>query len=73
KLAIMYKTWQHNYKYGIVKFMHKVGSNDPIRRFFFTGLAASLGRIPLTAMEKYARKKGADYERAIEKVKTKYW
>ncbi len=73
KLAIMYKTWQHNYKYGIMKFMHKTGSNDPIRRFFFTGLAASLGGIPLRAMEKYARKKGPEFERAIEKVKTKYW
>ena len=72
KLAIMYKTWQHNYKYGIMKFMHRVGSNDPIRRFLFTGLAASLGGIPLRAMEKYARKKSKEYENAIEKVKAKY-
>ncbi|MFQ5970485.1 MAG: B12-binding domain-containing radical SAM protein [Nitrososphaerales archaeon] len=73
KLAVMYKTWQHNFKYGITKFMHKVGSNDPIRRYFFTALARSLGTIPLSAMEKHARRKGPKHEAAIEKVKNNYW
>jgi hypothetical protein len=56
-----------------MKFMHKVGQNDPIRRYFFTGLARALGGIPLRAMEKYARKRGPEFERAIEKVKNYYW
>jgi radical SAM superfamily enzyme YgiQ (UPF0313 family) len=73
KLAVMYKTWQHNFKYGITKFMHKVGQNDPIRRYFFTALARSLGVVPLSAMEKYARRKGQKHEAAIEKVKNSYW
>ncbi|MEM0480436.1 MAG: radical SAM protein, partial [Candidatus Nitrosocaldus sp.] len=73
KVAVMYKCWQHNFKYGIMKFMHKVGQNDPIRRYFFTGLARALGGIPLTAMEKYARRKGPEFEQAIEKVKAEYW
>ncbi len=73
KVAVMYKCWQHNFKYGIMKFMHKVGQNDPIRRYFFTGLARTLGGIPLTAMEKYARRKGPEFERAIEKVKNEYY
>ena len=73
KLAVMYKTWQHNFKYGITKFMHKVGQNDPLRRYFFTGLARTLGAVPLRGMESYARKKGAAHEKAIESVKAKYW
>jgi len=73
KLAVMYKTWQHNFTYGITKFMHKVGQNDPIRRYFFTGLARSLGGVPLWAMEKYARRKGPQHEAALEKVKNNYW
>jgi hypothetical protein len=39
---------------------------------FFAGLAVSMGWIPLTAMERYARKKGPDYERVIEKIKVSY-
>lgn len=73
KLAVMYKTWQHNFSHGIQKFMHRVGQNDPIRRYFFTYLAKSLGGVPLWAMEKYARKKGPQHEAAIEKVKNNYW
>ncbi|MFQ5940181.1 MAG: B12-binding domain-containing radical SAM protein [Nitrososphaerales archaeon] len=73
KLAVMYKTWQHNFKYGITKFMHQVGQNDPFRRYFFTGLARTLGGVPLKAMENYARRKGLAHENAIEKVKSKYW
>ena len=73
KLAVMYKTWQHNFKYGITKFMHKVGQNDLVRRCFFTALARTLGGFPLKAMEDYARRKGPEHEKAIEKVKAKYW
>ena len=73
KLAVMYKTWQHNFKYGITKFMHKVGQNDPLKRYFFTGMARTLGGVPLKAMENYARRKGPRHEMAIEKVKAKYW
>ena len=73
KLAVMYKTWQHNFKYGISKFMHKVGRGDPLRRYFFTGLARTLGSVPLKGMESYARKQGPAHEKAIESVKAKYW
>jgi radical SAM superfamily enzyme YgiQ (UPF0313 family) len=73
KLGVMYKTWQHNFKYGIQKFMGKVGRDNPIKNVFFTALAGSLGGVPLTAMEKYAKNKGPDHERVIEKIKATYW
>ena len=72
KLAVMYKTWQHNFKYGIKKFMKQVGGNDPFKKYFFTGLARLLGTMPLKAMESYARRQGPAHENAIEKIKTKY-
>jgi radical SAM superfamily enzyme YgiQ (UPF0313 family) len=73
KLGVMYKTWQHNFKYGIQKFMHKVGRDNPVKNLFFAGLARTLGNVPLSAMESYARKKGPEHERAIEKIKANYW
>jgi hypothetical protein len=73
KLGVMYKTWQHNFKYGIQKFMGRVGRNNPIKDWFFTQLASTLGGVPLSAMEKFARKKSSEHEHAIEKIKTKYW
>lgn len=73
KLGVMYKTWQHNFKHGIQKFMRKVGRDNPIKNLFFSTLARSLGGVPLSAMERYARKKGPDHERVIETIKTKYW
>ena len=73
KLGVMYKTWQHNFKYGIQKFMHKVGRDNPIKNFFFAGLARSLGGVPLGAMERYARRRGPEHERVIEKIKANYW
>jgi len=73
KLGVMYKTWQHNFKHGIQKFMSKVGRENTIKNTFFSGLARTLGGIPLTSMEKYARSKGPDHERAIEKIKANYW
>src|SRR5687768_18621442 len=42
KLGVMYKTWQHNFKYGIQKFMHKVGRDNPVKNVFFAGLARTL-------------------------------
>ena len=42
KLGVMYKTWQHNFKHGIQKFMHKVGRNNAIKDIFFATLARSL-------------------------------
>jgi radical SAM superfamily enzyme YgiQ (UPF0313 family) len=72
KLGVMYKTWQHNFKYAIHKFMHKVGQNDPIKKFFFASLARTLGGVPLGAMERYARKKGPEHERVIDKIKAQY-
>jgi radical SAM superfamily enzyme YgiQ (UPF0313 family) len=72
KLGVMYKTWQHNFKYAIHKFMHKVGQNDPLKKFFFASLAKSLGGVPLNAMEKYARRKSPEHERVIEKIKAQY-
>jgi len=73
QLGVMYKTWQHNFKYGIQKFMNKTGSNSSIMRKAFTGLAKTLGGVPLDAMEKYARRKGRDHEQVIEKIKAQYW
>ena len=73
KLGVMYKTWQHNFKYGIQKFMSKVGRKNSINNTFFSALARTLGGIPLTSMEKYARNKGPEHERAIEKIKANFW
>jgi hypothetical protein len=73
KLGVMYKTWQHNFRHGIQKFMGQVGRNNPVKNFFFTQLASTLGGVPLTAMEKYARRKGPEHERVIEKIKASYW
>lgn len=73
QLGVMYKTWQHNFKYGIQKFMNKTGHNSPVKKKVFTALAKSLGGVPLSAMEKFARKKGAEHERVIETIKAKYW
>jgi radical SAM superfamily enzyme YgiQ (UPF0313 family) len=72
KLGVMYKTWQHNFKYAIHKFMHKVGQNDPIKKVFFATLARTLGGVPLSAMERYARKKSPEHEKVIEKIKAQY-
>ena len=73
KLGVMYKTWQHNFKHGIHKFMSKVGRDSPVKNLFFSGLAKTLGGVPLSSMEKYARKQGPEHERAIEKIKASYW
>ena len=73
KLGVMYKTWQHNFRHGIQKFMHKVGRDNPVKNMFFAGLARTLGGVPLSAMERYARKKGPEHERVIEKIKARYW
>ena len=76
QLGVMYKTWQHNFKYGIKKFMNKTGKHGAggsIKKMAFNGLARSLGGVPLTAMEKYARRKGPEHERVIEKIKAQYW
>ena len=73
KLGVMYKTWRHNLESRIQKFMHKVGRDNPVKNLFFAGLARTLGNVPLSAMESYARKKGPEHERAIEKIKANYW
>ena len=73
QLGVMYKTWQHNFKYGIKKFMSKTGQKGSVRRTAFNGLARTLGGIPLGAMEKYARKKGREHERVLDKIKAQYW
>jgi radical SAM superfamily enzyme YgiQ (UPF0313 family) len=73
KLGVMYKTWQHNFKHGIQKFMRKVGRENPIKNLFFAALARTLGGVPLGAMERYATKKGLEHERVIETIKAKYW
>ncbi len=72
QLGVLYKTWQHNFKYGIQKFMTRTGAKGP-QRLFFNALARSLGGIPLGAMEKYARRKSKEHERVIEIIKNKYW
>jgi len=73
QLAVMYKTWQHNFKYGIKKFMSKTGQRGSIRRAAFNGLARTLGGVPLGAMERFARRKGGEHERVLEKIKAQYW
>lgn len=74
QLGVMYKTWQHNFKYGIQKFMTKTGtSQTAMQRKFFNMLARTLGGVPLTAMEKFARRKSREHERVIETIKAKYW
>ncbi|MGB6626731.1 MAG: radical SAM protein [Nitrososphaeraceae archaeon] len=73
KLGVMYKTWQHNFRYGIQKFMHKVGRNNRIKNLFFAALARTLGGVPLTSMERFARQKGPEHEKVIEKIKANYW
>ncbi len=71
QLGVMYKTWQHNFKYGIKKFMIKTGQLG-IQKYFLNLLARSLGNVPLGAMERYARRQGPEHERVIEKIKVKY-
>ncbi|HSB49960.1 MAG TPA: radical SAM protein [Nitrosopumilaceae archaeon] len=72
QLGVMYKTWQHNFKYGIKKFMNKTGHLG-VQKYFFNMIARTLGGVPLGAMERYARKQGPEHERVIEKIKVKYW
>jgi len=76
QLGVMYKTWQHNFKYGIQKFMTRTGKHGAagkLKATAFNGLARSLGGVPLGAMERYARRKGPEHERVIEKIKAEYW
>lgn len=73
QLGVMYKTWQHNFKYGIQKFMNRTGQNNSITKNFFNMMARTLGGVPLSAMEKFARRKGREHERVIETIKAKYW
>ena len=73
QLGVMYKTWQHNFLYGIKKFMVKTGSRGSLKRMAFNALARTLGSRPLVAMESYARRKSPEHEKVIETIKVKYW
>ena len=73
QLGVLYKTWQHNFKYGIQKFMTKTARNGSVKSKMFNLLARSLGGVPLGAMERYARRRGPEHERILEKIKVKYW
>jgi len=73
QLGVMYKTWQHNFLYGIKKFMVKTGSRGSLKRTAFNALARTLGNRPLVAMESYARRKSPEHEKVIETIKVKYW
>jgi hypothetical protein len=53
--------------------MHKVGRDRKVKNLFFAGLARSLGGVPLSAMEKFARSKSPEHEKVIEKIKASYW
>jgi hypothetical protein len=53
--------------------MSKVGRDNTVKNTFFSTLARTLGGIPLASMEKFARAKGPEHERAIEKIKANYW
>ena len=72
QLGVMYKTWQHNLKYGIQKFMTKTGGGGTAKKLFFNGIARCLGNTPLKAMERYARRTGREHERVIEKIRADY-
>ncbi|KAG2473197.1 MAG: Radical SAM domain protein [Nitrosopumilales archaeon] len=72
QLGVMYKTWQHNFKYGIKKFMTKTGSRLGMKKYAFNLIARTLGGIPLGAIERKARRDGPEHERVIEKIKVKY-
>lgn len=72
QLGVMYKTWQHNFKYGIQKFMTRTGGGTVLKKVFFNGIARTLGGTPLKAMERYARKSGREHERVIEKIQASY-
>jgi len=73
QLGVMYKTWQHNFKYGIKKFMTKTAKNGSLKSGVFNLIARTLGNVPLGAMERYAIKQGGEHERVIEEIKVKYW
>ena len=73
QLGVMYKTWQHNFKYGIKKFMTKTGGHSKVHRLLFNGIARSLGSVPLGAMERFARRSSSEHERVLEKIKAQYW
>ena len=73
QLGVMYKTWQHNFKYGIKKFMTKTAKNGSLKSGVFNLIARTLGSVPLGAMERYAVRQGGEHERVIEKIKVKYW
>ena len=73
QLGVMYKTWQHNFKYGIKKFMTKTAKNGSLKSGVFNLIARTLGSVPLGAMERYAIKQGGEHERVIETIKVKYW
>jgi len=73
QLGVMYKTWQHNFKYGIKKFMTKTAKNGSVKSGLFNLIARVLGNVPLGAMERYAIRQGGEHERVIEKIKVKYW
>ncbi|MFQ6025575.1 MAG: B12-binding domain-containing radical SAM protein, partial [Nitrosopumilaceae archaeon] len=73
QLGVMYKSWQHDFKYGIKKFMTKTGRQGSLKRRLFNALARALGNMPLGAMERYARKRSPEHERVIETIKVKYW
>jgi hypothetical protein len=51
----------------------KHGTAGKLKATAFNGLARSLGGVPLGAMERYARRKGREHERVIEKIKAEYW
>jgi hypothetical protein len=44
-----------------------------MKSLFFAGLARSLGGVPLSAMEKFARSKSSEHVQVIEKIKANYW
>jgi len=71
QLGVLYKTWQHNLKYGIRKFMTKTGKHG-MKKYFFNLLARTLGGMPLDQMERFARRSSPEHERVVEKIKVKY-
>ena len=73
QLGVMYKTWQHNFKYGIKKFMTKTGGRLGVKKYMFNMIARTLGGVPLGYMERYARRQSQEHERVLEKIKVKYW
>ena len=68
-LGVMYKTWQHNFKYGIQKFMTKAASNGG-KKYLFNLIARSLGGVPLVLWKDMHEDKVANTSVLLKKLRS---